>query len=184
MGTVPASQLSLALDTTGALIAAVRDEQWEQPTPCPEWNVRDLVGHMVTGNNGFTAALGGQPAAAPDDAEPASAYRASADALLDAFGQPGALEKIVTIPFGPVPGIAALHLRITEILVHGWDLARATGQRTAFPDDLAEQELAFSRGKLAGIPPGRSPFGPPQPVADDAPAIDRLAACLGRKPTP
>jgi uncharacterized protein (TIGR03086 family) len=76
--------------------------------------------------------------------------------------------------------MVALDLRITEVLVHGWDLARATGQPATFPDDLAEQELAFSRAKLADIPSDRSPFAPPQPVAEDAPAIDRLAACLGR----
>ena len=111
------------------------------------------------------------------------AYRDSAAALLDALARPGALDKIVTVPFGTVPGVVALHLRITEILVHGWDLARATGQQTAFADDVAEQELAFSRAKLADIPPGRRPFGPPQPAADDAPAIDRLAACLGRSVT-
>jgi hypothetical protein len=57
-------------------------------------------------------------------------------------------------------GDAALHLRVTELLVHGWDLARATGQPASFPDDLAEQELAFSRSKLADIPAGRRPFGP------------------------
>jgi uncharacterized protein (TIGR03086 family) len=93
------------------------------------------------------------------------------------------LERSVTVPFGTIPGIVALHLRMTELLVHGWDLARATGQRPAFPDDLAEQELAFTRSKLTDIPPDRSPFGPPQPVADDAAAIDRLAACLGRNVT-
>src|SRR6266513_3088890 len=67
--------------------------------------------------------------------------------------------------------------------VHGWDLAQATGQPALFPDRLAEQELAFTRHALADLPAGRSPFGPPQPVATDAPAIDRLAACLGRAVT-
>jgi uncharacterized protein (TIGR03086 family) len=67
------------------------------------------------------------------------------------------------VPIGSVPGIAALHPRITEVLVHGWDLARATGQHAEFPEDLAEQELAFSRSKLADIPEGRTPFAPPQP---------------------
>ena len=68
--------------------------------------------------------------------------------------------------------------------MHGWDLARATGQPAEFPDDLPERELTFTRGKLADLPPDRRPFAPPRPVADDAPAIDRLAACLGRRATP
>jgi hypothetical protein len=68
------------------------------------------------------------------------AFRDAAGELLAAFGQPGVLEQVATVPIGTVPGLAAL-------------------------------------------PAGRSPFGPPQPVATDAPAIDRLAACLGRAVT-
>jgi uncharacterized protein (TIGR03086 family) len=159
--------------------------RWADPTPCPGWTVRDLVAHLVTGNARFAGEFGSgyQP---PDGQDLAAgtdlliAYRDSAAALLDAIGQPGAIDQIVTVPFGTVPGIVALHLRITEVLVHGWDLATATGQLVTFSEDVAEQELAFSRDKLSEIPPGRRPFAPPQPVADDAPAIDRLAACLGR----
>lgn len=181
----PVGQLSAALDTTGQLIASVREDQWTDPTPCSQWSVRDLVSHLVTGNALFARALGAsapEPARDPglDDGGLLSAYRDSATALTGAFGQPGVLDTIVTVPLGSVPGIVALHLRITEVLVHGWDLARATGQPAAFADDVAEQELAFSRSKLGDVPPDRRPFASPQPVADDAPAIDRLAACLGR----
>jgi uncharacterized protein (TIGR03086 family) len=189
----PVDQLAQALDATGQLIAAVGDEQWSDPTPCPDWNVRDLVSHIVAGNRMFAGILGGEPPGPPSGSLPAgpvqpgenllSAYRDAATCLLAAFAQPDVLERVFTVPFGTVPGIVALHLRITELLVHGWDLARATGQPARFPDSLAEQELAFSRGKLADIPAGRRPFGPSQPAAADAPAIDRLAACLGRTVT-
>jgi uncharacterized protein (TIGR03086 family) len=200
--TATADQLSLAIDFTGQLIATVREEQWAGPTPCTDWSVRDLVAHLVAGNNLFVSALHvGQPPAAPaaptaptaptaprgtvmPGADLLTAYRDSAAELLGAFREPGALDRIVTVPFGTVPGIVALHLRITEFLVHGWDLARATGQPAIVPDGLAEQELAFSRSKLADIPPGRRPFAPPQPTDDLAPAIDQLAACLGRDITP
>ena len=185
-----AEQLSHALDFADQLIAAVQDGQWAGPTPCAGWSVRDLVTHVVAGNSLFAAALrGGQPPAAPQgtvmpDAGLLNAYRDSAAGLLGAFREPGALDVMVTVPFGTVPGVVALHLRITELLVHGWDLARATGQPASAPAGLAEQELAFSRGKLSGIPPGRRPFGPPQPVAALAPAIDQLAALLGRDVAP
>ena len=183
-GQLEVSQLAEVLDAAGQLIATVPAARWADPTPCPGWTVRDLVGHVVAGNALFSRAFGGPDpdSAAADSPDPdlLAAYRSSAAALLEAVGQPGALDQIVTVPFGTVPGIVALHLRITEVLVHGWDLARATGQLVAFSEDVAEQELAFSRAKLSNIPPGRSPFAPPQPVADDAPAIDRLAACLGR----
>ena len=192
MTTEPVGQLAEALDITGQLVTGVRDGQWADPTPCPDWNVRDLVSHIIAGNQLFAGIVRGQPGIPasglvpdpdPADADLPGAYRDAAGALLAAFAQPGALEQVVTVPFGTVPGLAALHLRLTELLVHGWDLARATGQPALFPDGLAEQELAFTRRALADLPAGRSPFGPPQPVAADAAAIDRLAACLGRPVT-
>ncbi len=67
------------------------------------------------------------------------------------------------------------------MLVHGWDLARATGQAGSFPEPLVEQELAFSRAMLDTMPVSNRPFAPPEPVPDDAVAIDRLAALLGRR---
>jgi len=175
------SQLARALDATGQVVDAVTADQWAAATPCTDWTAADLLRHLVLGNSRFAAAVSGDPL--PEDAGPDSglpaAYRESGAALLAAFGAPGALERIVTVPFGTVPGSVALHLRVTEILVHGWDLAKATGQSAEFPADVAEQELAFSRSALEQLPPDR-PFAPPQPVAQDAPAIERLVACLGR----
>ena len=100
----------------------------------------------------FASALRGEPPPAPEDLkrlretdqlgdDPVKAYREAADDLQAAFRQPGALESAVQVPVGTVPGAVALHLRITEALVHGWDLARATGQAARLPDDLAEEEL-------------------------------------------
>jgi uncharacterized protein (TIGR03086 family) len=176
------SQLSRALDATGQVIDAVTADQWAAASPCTDWTAADVLRHLVTGNSRFAAAVSGEPR--PDevgsDADLAAAYRDSAAALLAAFGAPGALERIVTVPFGTVPGSVALHLRVTEVLVHGWDLAKATGQSAEFPADAAEQELAFSRSALEQLPPDRRPFAPPQPVPPDASAIERLVACLGR----
>ena len=93
--------------------------------------------------------------------DPVAAYREAVDALLAAFRQLGVLEQVFSVPVGPVPGIAALHLRIVEALVHGWDLASATGLPAEFPDGLPERELTFTRGKLADLPPDRRPFAPP-----------------------
>ena len=185
----PVGQLALALDVTGGLIDGIgADGQWEAPTPCPGWTVADMVTHLADGNYVFVAILRGTPleqaravaeAVAPGD-DLAARYRDSGAKLVDAFSQPGVLEQVVTIPPGTMPGIGALHIRTVEALVHGWDLARATGRSAPFPDDLAEQELAFTRRALDGLPAGSRAFGPPQPVPDDAPAIVRLAACLGR----
>ncbi len=164
--------------------------QWAQDTPCPGWTVRDLVNHLVAGDLLFTALLSGAPPRSPDELlsggddrlgdDPVAAHRSASDGLLAAFRRPGVTEQVLQVPIGPVPGTVALHLRITETLVHGWDLAHATGQAVPFADDLAEQELAFTVAKLSDLPPGRRPFGPPQPLSEQAPAVDRLAACLGR----
>jgi uncharacterized protein (TIGR03086 family) len=166
-------QLADALERAGRLIAGVRDDQWHNPTPCTEWDVRAVVDHLTKGNALFARALGAGEVA-PDD------YREVSAALLEAFRKPGAIDGTVTVPFGTVPGEFALHLRLTELLMHGWDIARATGQRTDFPDELVEQEMQFGRRALGMIPPDRSPFQPSQPAPDDAPGIDRLAALLGR----
>jgi uncharacterized protein (TIGR03086 family) len=185
----PVDQLARALDDMGGLVATVPD--WAAATPCPDWDVRALVNHVVAGNHATAGILAGEPLPPPDEARrlqgadrlgdaPAEAFRESADALVGAFRRPGVLEATFPMPIGTVPGTAVLHLRLTETLVHGWDLARALGRAAPFPDEAAEQALRFSRSALADLPPGRTPFGPPRPVPDDAPPLDRLAALLGR----
>jgi uncharacterized protein (TIGR03086 family) len=190
----PVDDLATALAATERLVAEVGPGDWGLPTPCTDWSVRDVVNHVVGGNLLFVRVFGGEPlppreeliAASRTDRlgdDAAGAVRASAAALLDTFRSEGALERMVTVPAGTVPGIAALHLRIVEALVHGWDVARATGRTLTAPDELVEQELAFTRDTLPRLPPrpaGQGPFSPARPVADDAPALDRLAALLGR----
>jgi uncharacterized protein (TIGR03086 family) len=187
--------LAVALDGTGQLITAVTGGQWHLPTPCTDWTVRQLLNHLVGGNRLVTRVLGGESLPPPDQLgrrghedqlgdDPVTAYRTSANELLEALRAPGVLERAYTLPAGTLPGPAVVHLRIVETLVHGWDLARATCQQVSFPDQLVEQELAFSRDLLGRLPEGRQPFAPSRPVAADAPAIDRLAALLGRSPEP
>jgi uncharacterized protein (TIGR03086 family) len=173
--------LEVSLEVTGSTFDGITADQWDLPTPCTEWTVRQVAEHLIGGNDLFTRALGGDaPGLPPGGAALPDAYRESAARLLAAFRRPGVMDRVVQVPFGSVPGAVALGLRVTEILVHGWDLAQATGQTPAFPEEVAEQALAFTAPMLERIPPDRQPFGPPQPVDPGAPAIDRLAACLGR----
>jgi uncharacterized protein (TIGR03086 family) len=172
-------QLADAADRIGRLISGIRPDQWNDPTPCSEWDVQALVAHVIDGNATVTAALGGEP---PVRHDPRTGFDGSAAAMLAAFRLPGALQRLVDVPFGRVPGAVALDLRLTEFLVHGWDIAHATGRPTDFPEDVAEQELRFTAGALGRVPPGRRPFAPPVPVGEAAPALDRLAAALGRAP--
>ncbi|MGY1590779.1 TIGR03086 family metal-binding protein [Geodermatophilus sp. SYSU D00708] len=191
MTDAPLAPLATALDGTGQLVAAVTPDQWDAPTPCTDWTVRRLVNHLVGGNRLVVRVLRGEPLPPLDQLgrrasvdqlgeDPAASHRDSADQLLAALREPGVLERAHTLPAGTLPGPALVRLRTVETLVHGWDLARATGRPAPFPDELAERELAFSRDLLGRLPEGRQPFAPPRPVAEDAPAIDRLAALLGR----
>jgi uncharacterized protein (TIGR03086 family) len=187
----PLTPLATALSAAGRLIDALDGDAWDRPTPCSDWTVRQLVGHLVGGNRLVARALRGEEIPPPgqlgrrDPADqlgddPAAAWQESADGLLAAFTLPGVLERTHTVPAGTLPGPALVHLRVVETLVHGWDLARATGQQLDVPEQLVEAELTFSRDLLGRLPAGRTPFAPSQPVADDAPALDRLAALLGR----
>lgn len=193
--TTPVDDLTAALAGTEQLVAGIGPDAWGLPTPCTGWSVRDVVNHLVAGNLLFVRVLGGEQLPPREELLAASradqlgddasgAYRASAAALAGAFRADGALERMVTVPAGTVPGIAALHLRTVEAMVHGWDVARATGLPLAFPDGLVEQELAFTRDMLPRVPSapaGQGPFAPAQQVPDDAPALDRLAGLLGRR---
>jgi uncharacterized protein (TIGR03086 family) len=181
MASPTVDQLRDALAQAGDLLGRIGSEQWGAATPCEDWDVHALVSHVVTGNRLFAAALRGEPAPAPAvDDDLVAAFAQSATDVVAAFAEPGALDRIVRVPFGTVPATVALHLRISEILVHGWDLARATGQAVPFDDAVAEQELGFSHASLGAIPPDRRPFAAPKPAPPDSSALVRLVALLGR----
>lgn len=190
MTSEPVDRLAGALGSGADLLTQVGPQDWARATPCPGWTVAEVVHHVAQGNRIFTASLTGGPQPDPDGdtpyADPERDYRESAAVLVDAFGQPGALDQTVTLPIGPLPATAALNLRIVEVLVHGWDVATAMEVSPPFDHQLAEQALTFTREMLAALPPSalpHRPFGPPQPVPDHAPALDRLVGLLGRRPT-
>jgi uncharacterized protein (TIGR03086 family) len=92
----------------------------------------------------------------------------------------GALDRETALPVGRGRAEAALYLHLGETLVHGWDLARATGQPLPWDDEVVEGSLTqFSSWLPPQRPPG-SAYGDARPLGDDAAPIDRLAAYLGR----
>jgi uncharacterized protein (TIGR03086 family) len=113
--------------------------------------------------------------------DPVEAYAASADAMMAAFDEPGALGRMVTMPFGEMPAAGLAGFRFVDLVVHTWDLAKATGQDTNFAPDLCEAALAMSRQRMAGMDRAAMPFKHEVAVPDDAPAADRLAGFLGRQ---
>jgi uncharacterized protein (TIGR03086 family) len=183
-------ELIEAMELMTALVQGVHEDQWQLPTPCPDWSVRQLVNHVVAGQLIFARALDGEPletliAIREKDNlghDPVGAYRSSSEVLLSAASAPGVLERPMRVPVGTVPGAVGLNLRLVECLAHGWDLARATQQRFDPPEDLVEGALAFTRQALAIVPADRRPFGDLQPVSEEAGALDRLVALVGRSP--
>ncbi|MFE2046401.1 TIGR03086 family metal-binding protein [Streptomyces sp. NPDC059477] len=186
MSTTPVTAFTEVVDTVACLVEAVQEQQRSASTPCTEWNVQQLIDHLVAGQRAFAVVMGAElPVAVPDaDAAPEplkDTFRTSAAALVSAFETPGALERMVQAPIGEVPGAVALHLQTVEHLVHGWDLARSIGQKALFDDTTVEREIEFARGLLEQLPSGPgAPFAPYRNAPEDAPALDRLAALLGR----
>lgn len=175
--------LTRALGSVGDVVSGIRPGQWSAPTPCTEWNVRDVLAHVVGMNQVFAAILADRKpperGSDPLGQDPVAAYTQSASALLAAFGEPGVLDRVYTGPLGEATGAERMQIRLYDLLAHGWDLAQATGQPFEVPDDLAGPSLAFARAQLASVPrAGR--FADIQPVPDDAPGILRLVAFLGR----
>jgi uncharacterized protein (TIGR03086 family) len=108
-------------------------------------------------------------------------YTTSADAMMASFEEPGALGRMVKMPFGEMPAAGLAGFRFVDLIVHAWDLARATGQATDFAPDLCEAALAMSRQRMASMDRANMPFKDEVPVPADAPAADRLAGFLGRQ---
>ncbi len=185
----PTALLEQAIESTGRIIAGVQPGQLEDATPCTEWNLRALINHVIGGNWMFAALLSGQPVdfdAPPPDftaLDPAAAYADSAKAALAGWRAEGALDREVALPFGALPGAHALGLHVMDTTVHGWDIARASGQQAGIDPHLAGIVLENVR---AGVSPemrgpGR-PFQAEVPVAADAPVVDQLVGFLGRTP--
>jgi uncharacterized protein (TIGR03086 family) len=177
-----------ALEATTSIVANVDTSQFGAPTPCVELDVRALLNHMIGGNLLFIRVAAGEPGKAVPVTgdfvrdEALAPYRDSAEVVSRAWSDPSVLERTVHVPFGEVPGAFALGMHTVETIVHGWDLAKATGQPTELDPDLyavAWQSCKDIDGSFRG--PGR-PFGPAVTPPAGASDTVRLMAWLGRQP--
>jgi uncharacterized protein (TIGR03086 family) len=179
-----------ALAQAESIVAAVGQDQLGLSTPCPEYDVRALLSHMVGGLTRIAVigeggdGLAVQPRAdgVPDDGW-LDAYRAGASRARSAWADDARLDALVEVPWGKVPGRIAVSGYVQEILTHGWDLAKATGQPTEGDPELAAFVLATA---CRILPPdrrgGEVPFGPVIEVEADAAPYAQVAAWLGRQP--
>jgi uncharacterized protein (TIGR03086 family) len=166
--------LSRAIDQAAEVLSAVPADKLGDPTPCSDWDVADLVAHLVaTPGNFVTMAGGGQPdwsAKPPLPEDWTAEFRSAADGLLRMWRQAG-----------DAATPQAVDWQTAEFAVHTWDLARATGQSTDLDPEVAQRGLDFMSGALT--PDNRGGvFGPAVEVPEDAPVYDRLAAFAGRDP--
>src|SRR5262249_12840934 len=122
-----------------AVIAGVRSEQYDASTPCAEWTVRDLLGHMIGVVARIGAAAAGQPRGDAFElaSDPAAQFQQAAAPSLAAWRTPGVLDQIVNGGAGPMPGHVLASINLLDTATHSWDLARATGQPAALPDEVA-----------------------------------------------
>ena len=163
--------------------------QWPSRTPCTDWNVRDLLNHIVSENLWVPELVAGKTIPDVGDRfdgdvlgrDALAAYRASAKAAAAAFEVPGALSRPVAVSYGPVPGSTLAGHRLVDVVVHGWDLATGTGQPNRLDPELVEAvwELVVEPERQALRDTGV--FGTEVPVPADADVQTLLLGVLGRR---
>ena len=190
---MPNPDLHAAADRMARLLEAVPDAAMEAPTPCPGLSLGALIDHVGGFVKVFAASAGkevGERTAQPsdpraDNLEPGWRVRMTADlsALADAWDAHEAWEGMTQAGGQDLPGSLAGRIALDELVVHGWDIARATGQ--PFDCDAAtlgvvESTVEQVRGGNDGEVPGL--FGPVVATADDAGALERVLGLTGRDP--
>jgi uncharacterized protein (TIGR03086 family) len=180
--------LEAAIRSTRAVLAGTTADDLGKSTPCASWQVSDLINHIVGGLFFFAGAMSGEapPAGEAPDFSAGdfhATFEQASAACLAAFHADGAMQKMVALPFGTMPGAAVVGIAASDVFTHGWDLARATGQSTDLDAQLAADLLAAARGMISDEirgPDPVAPFAPATAAPSGATAADELAAFLGR----
>jgi uncharacterized protein (TIGR03086 family) len=176
-----------ALQDTGTIVAGIKPDQLALDTPCDGWDVRELLNHLIGGNfwvkplvDGLTIEQVGDRLDGDQvgDAYVANYERSAAEAGAS-FGAEGALDKPVAVSYGPVPASMYCGHRFIDVLIHGWDLAVATGQDTTLDPDLVEACHAVIAPEMALLD-ASGMFGSNHEVPDGADRQTELLALLGR----
>lgn len=185
----------VALDRTAVqeslrVLRAARDTDWQRPSPCTGWTLRDLVSHMTAQHHGFAAAARGSGAdrtywIAPElGRDPFKVYDESVRHLLAAFAEEGVLERGFTLPEigGTFAGRIAVGFHLLDYVVHSWDVATTIGVGLDLPRPVVEAALDIAR-RVPKDPELRGPgtaFAPVLPTREDASPIEEMLALLGR----
>jgi len=162
---------------------------WDSPTPCAGWSVRDLVNHIVAEQLWVPDLLAGHTIEEVGDKydgdqlhdDPTHAWGAASSTARAAWLEPGAGDRTVHLSFGDTDAREYGWQLTTDLAVHGWDLATALGADAGIDDELATAILAYVEPQASAWS-GTSAFAAPVPVPDDAGAATRLIGLLGRRP--
>ncbi|RJL33175.1 TIGR03086 family metal-binding protein [Bailinhaonella thermotolerans] len=175
-------------------IAAVRPDQWSNPSPCARWTARDVVGHIIDMHAAMLRPLGRELSPAPSlDDDPLAAFRAARADVQAVLDDPALATRECDTPSGRVTAERHIDQVVSEDLpLHGWDLARATSQDDTIDPEDVERAWAAMRALPADLMekfrtpgafgPDVEVFGPEVKVAEDASPQDRLLAFIGRDP--
>ena len=203
----PRTVFAKAVAQAGWVIDAISPEQLDRPTPCHELDVRGLLGHVadvmarvrLIGEGGNPMANGQVDVAGVADDGWFDLFRSRAYEVQMAWTDAAVLDREVVLPWATTTGAGALASYTSELTVHTWDLARATGQHPRWDDEVVAVGFGAIRRTLpardrtamfetivakmpAGARPTSPPFGEAVGVPKGAPAIDRLVAWTGRQP--
>ena len=188
--------------TVGELIATVTDDEMTLPTPCHNFDVAGLLGHIEMVARRVVALADGTDAMAIAETMPTPAdgwhahWLRSLDDVAQAWADPATLERTMTLPWASGPGSMLLSTYVAELTVHTWDLAHTLGRAVAWDDEVLDAALASYLLVLPEanrderfdavrqfMPAGwEAPFNNAVDVAADAPTIDRIVAWTGRNP--
>ncbi len=198
----PRGLLDHAIATAGKTVADVLPHQLADPTPCAGMEVQALLAHL-TGVLDRIAAVGdgANPLAVTDptmaDDCHLDAWRQAAERASAAWTDDAALDRHTVLPWIEGDGAKVLASYISELTVHTWDLAAATGQQPDWDDVVVQSAFDAMRGMLPvdnrlsryeeisaarGLDEITVPFGEAVPISEEAPAIERLVAWTGRDP--
>ncbi len=164
-------------------IEAVPVDRWDNPAPCEGWVARDVVAHVCESISGFLGRFGVDAPAGPAvDDDPVGAWVAVRDAAVTALDDPELLARSIDTPMGTMTLEDMVgRFGIGDIIVHTWDLARATGLDEQLDPDEVRRLYETMEPNDEMMRQGTA-FGPKVPVPDDADEQTRLIAFTGRDP--
>lgn len=181
----PRYSFAKIVDAVGTLIEATDREMLSNATPCPEFTVKELLGHLVMAVRRVAMLGRGEPWPEVDppftDANWAQDYRSAAHEVMLAWTDPAVLEKVISVPWGDLPGAAVMYSYAGELAVHGWDLSQATGLPFEIEDDLLQGAMIAAKFiPTEGRDDPDMPFAPIVDPGPDASVLDQVAGWMGR----